>query len=204
MEYQECIKLGIHKLVNLALIGAALGLIISSIVVFNTWPIYTATNIIPQENAQFPDLSICSLSSGYKELVLQVRQLKFRKSYYISRCLKINHMNNWYFIYFKEHGIASIKRYNYKENLNWTSNNTDISPQQLFLNATYSLTDIVKKIDLRFLKSDEKGMFTEKLNLQKSNNLIQEQRHRKFGRCYTLSPDSRMRRLGIYYIKIQL
>ena len=76
MECQERIKVGIHKLVNLALIGAALGLIISSILVYNTWPIYTATNIIPQEDAQFPDLTFCSLSNGYKEHVLQVSRLK--------------------------------------------------------------------------------------------------------------------------------
>ena len=72
MDYKEGIKIGIHKFVNFALIGAALGLIISSIILYNTWPIYTATNIIPQEQAKFPDLTICSLSKGYKEHILQV------------------------------------------------------------------------------------------------------------------------------------
>ena len=74
MDYKQKVKIGIHKLVNFALIGAALGLIISSIIVYNTWPIYTATNIIPQEKAQFPDLTFCSLSGGYKQHVLQVNQ----------------------------------------------------------------------------------------------------------------------------------
>ena len=73
MDYKQKVKIGIHKLVNFALIGAALGLIVSSIIVYNTWPIYTATNIIPQEKAQFPDLTFCSLSGGYKQHVLQVK-----------------------------------------------------------------------------------------------------------------------------------
>ena len=88
--------------------------------------------------------------------------------------------------------------------MNWTSNNTDVTPQQLFLDATYSLTDMVKKIDLRFVRTDENGNVWQTLDVQKSQNLFQEQRHRKFGRCHTLSPDSRMRGLGIYYIKLQL
>ena len=71
MDYKKGVKIGIHKLVNLALIGAALGLIVTSIIVYNTWPIYTATNIIPQEEAKFPDLTFCSLSNGYKEQVLE-------------------------------------------------------------------------------------------------------------------------------------
>ena len=75
MDYKKGVKIGIHKLVNLALIGAALGLIVTSIIVYNTWPIYTATNIIPQEEAKFPDLTFCSLSNGYKEQVLKVNYL---------------------------------------------------------------------------------------------------------------------------------
>ena len=106
--------------------------------------------------------------------------------------------------YFKKHGIISTKRYNYKENLTWTSNDTDVSPQQLFQEATFSLKDIVKKIYIRFLKADENGTFHEDIGIENSSNLIKEQQHRKFGRCYTLSPDSRMRGLGIYYIKLQL
>ena len=73
MNIKECLKIGVHKFVNLALIGAALALIVSSIIVYNTWPIYTATNIIPQDQAQFPAVTFCGLSEGYKEDVLQVR-----------------------------------------------------------------------------------------------------------------------------------
>ena len=106
--------------------------------------------------------------------------------------------------YLQKHGIASIKRYNNKENLNWISNQTQVSPQQLFLDSTFSVEEIVKKINIRFIKADEKGIFHENIGIHDYQNLIKEQQHRKFGRCYTLSPDSRMRSLGIYYIKLQL
>ena len=114
-------------------------------------------------------------------------------------------MNSDIFQYSQQkHGVASIKRYNNKENLNWISNNTQISPQQLFLESTFSVEEIVKKINIRFIKADEKGIFHENIGIRDYQNLIIEQQHRKFGRCYTLSPDSRMRSLGIYYIKLQL
>ena len=79
MNYKECLKIGVHKFVNLALIGGALALIVSSILVYNTWPIYTATNIIPQEKAKFPAVTFCGLSAGYKEHVLQVRLISLGK-----------------------------------------------------------------------------------------------------------------------------
>ena len=33
---------------------------------------------------------------------------------------------------------------------------------------------------------------------------IQEQRHRRFGRCYTIHPAEKFRKLGLYYFKIYL
>ena len=82
MNWKHFSKLAVHKFVNLALIGAALTLIISSIIVYNTWPIYTATNIIPQQKAQFPAVTFCGLSSGYKEEVLQVGNVEVVKYFF--------------------------------------------------------------------------------------------------------------------------
>ena len=81
----DCFKIGIHKFVNLALIGAALALIASSIIEYNTWPIYTATNIIPQQQAQFPSVTFCGLSGGYNEQILKVSKIKNQ-----IRCLTTN------------------------------------------------------------------------------------------------------------------
>ena len=72
MNVKECLKISVHKFVNLALIGAAVALIVTSIIQYNRWPIYTATNIVPQNKAQFPAITFCGLSKGYKEDVLQV------------------------------------------------------------------------------------------------------------------------------------
>ena len=88
--------------------------------------------------------------------------------------------------------------------MNWKSNNTNVTQQQLFLDATFSLNEILKKLYIRFIKADDEGKFNEELDLINYHNWITEQRHRKFGRCYTLSPDDRMRGLGIYYIKFEL
>ena len=79
-----------------------------------------------------------------------------------------------------------------------------VTPQQLFLNATYSLNEIVSKIHIRYLKADTNGKFAEDLDLVNNRNWATEQRHRKFGRCYTLYPEKYMKDLGIYYIKLEL
>ena len=104
----------------------------------------------------------------------------------------------------KKHGIASIKKYNGKKDLHWMSNNSDVTPQQLYLAATYDLHEVVERIFIRYNYADTNGVFNEVVDVQNFGDLMKEQHHRKFGRCYTLSPVSRMRTLGIYYIKLQL
>ena len=88
--------------------------------------------------------------------------------------------------------------------MNWTSNNTQVTQQQLFLDATYPLNKIAKTIFLRYNTANDQGKFQEHLDLINYQKWITEQRHRKFGRCYTLYPDARMRKLGIYYMKLEL
>ena len=104
----------------------------------------------------------------------------------------------------KKHGITSIKEYSANKDSNWLSNKTDVTPQELYLEATYTLNEVVEKIKIRYIYADTNGVFGEYINVQELGNLTKVQHHRKFGRCYSLSPDSRMRALGIYYIKIQL
>ena len=107
-------------------------------------------------------------------------------------------------VLFQRNGIASIKKYNYKTNLNWSSNDSGVTQQQLFLEATYNLDEIAKKIQIRFIRADANGTFQTSLDLIDSQSWITEQRHRKFGRCYTIYPDDFTRSLGIYYIKFEL
>ena len=113
-------------------------------------------------------------------------------------------MFKYYFFYIKANGIPSTKNYNYKKNLRWTSNDTRISRQQLFLDATYSFKQIVKQLTIRTIFDDAFGSNTFKLDLNNTQGTITEQRHRKFGRCYTFHPEKKIRDLGIYYIKTNL
>ena len=39
---------------------------------YSSWPIYTATSVIAQNEAQFPAVTFCGLLGGYKENVLRV------------------------------------------------------------------------------------------------------------------------------------
>jgi hypothetical protein len=99
----------------------------------------------------------------------------------------------------------SIDNYNYKNNLNWTSNDTNIKSQELFLLSTYSFHEIVKSVSVRTISEDENGDFSHIVaDVAEMGNSVNEQRHRKYGRCYTFYPSSTKQQLGIYYIKLQL
>ena len=94
--------------------------------------------------------------------------------------------------------------YNYKTNLNWTSNNTLTSKQKLFIDATYSLDELVRTIYIRYIDADKYGKFGEYLVLDENAKWISENYHRYFGRCHTFYPDENMVALGIYYIRLEL
>ena len=47
-------------------------LIISCLLEYSRWPIYTETNITPQSEANFPAMTFCPAHSGYKEHILKV------------------------------------------------------------------------------------------------------------------------------------
>ena len=87
-------------------------------------PTYISSEIAPQQEAGFPAMTVCPVSNGYKEDVL------------------------------KAHGIEEIKRYNYKTDLNWTSNQTDVTEWELFELATYDFDELVKRVYIRFFKTD--------------------------------------------------
>ena len=47
-------------------------MVVSSILEYSRWPIYTETNITPQNEANLPAMTFCPAHSGYKENVLMV------------------------------------------------------------------------------------------------------------------------------------
>ena len=88
------------------------------------YPTYVSTKIVHQALAEFPAFTICPEKNGYKEKILQL------------------------------HGIQSVKRYNYKTNLNWSSNDSKTSESDLFDLATYSFKELVKRVYIRYFKAD--------------------------------------------------
>ena len=106
-------------------------------------------------------------------------------------------------VFHQNHGVNSVEDY-IKRNLTWCSKNAKISDQTLFIDATYEVEEILEEIAIRFIKSNHDSNISTKLRHFKKMPYIEEQRHRKFGRCYTFRPDTRMQQLGIYYITLKL
>ena len=110
----------------------------------------------------------------------------------------------------QKNGIPSIGHYSSSKVKNWTSNDTGVTPQQLFLDATYSFNERIRGIKVRYLVSNHTtGSISEWLNINELNSgqesdLVTEQRHRTLGRCYTLQLDESRLRRGVYYVKIKL
>ena len=97
-----------------------------------------------------------------------------------------------------------MRKYNYKYDLNWTSNNSEITKQQLFAKATFELSEVVKKLKIRTIGADDSHSYSFEVDLSMAKHSFTEQRHRKFGRCYSYCPEHHFRELGIYYITIVL
>ena len=107
------------------------------------------------------------------------------------------------------HGIPSVKHYNYKYNTNWSSRVDNISEKELFDDVTLRYEDIINRTTIRTFKSDEggicrKSIYNDNATIIHNNLEVTEQRHRKFGKCYSIRPGRKDRSLGIYYIKFTL
>ena len=89
-------------------------------------PTYISSEIVPQKEAGFPAMTVCPVSSskGYKVEVL------------------------------RENGIESYKKYNWKVNLTWSSNFTNVSDVELFQMATHRFDELVKRVYVRFFEAD--------------------------------------------------
>ena len=90
-------------------------------------------------------------------------------------------------------------------NLTWTSNQTHVTEQQLFDEATYTFQELVKYFMIRRAKLDKENKNAVRLNLSAElPSTIKEHRHRKFGKCFTYIADEDKDDCGVYYIQIKL
>ena len=87
-------------------------------------PTYVTSKIVAQNMAEFPAISICPINNGFKLNILQA------------------------------HGIRDIKNYNYKTNLVWSSNNTNITESELFDKVTYQFSELVQTVKIRYFRAD--------------------------------------------------
>jgi len=150
---------------------------IQCVLKFMQGPTYISSEIVPQKEAEFPAMTVCPETEKYKLDVLE------------------------------SHGIPSIKDYNdgRKKNLTWSSNQTDVSDMELFQLATNRFDELLKRFYIRFFEENPAtGKANTDLDLSdpESDPSVQEQRHRSFGRCYTIHPAEEFRKLGLYYFKI--
>ena len=120
---------GIYVVALFILILLLLVQTIQCVVKFARGPTYISSEIVPQKEAGFPALTICPESNKYKEDVLLA------------------------------HGISSEKGYNYKTDLNWTSNQDDVTESDLFHLATRNLSEIVKRVYVRYFKADVRYIY---------------------------------------------
>ena len=91
-----------------------------------------------------------------------------------------------------------------KYNLTWSSNDTNVDEETLFQQATYSLHEIVERIYIRYIQANSEGKTNTEISVDGTSNSFKEQRHRGFGRCYTLHPERDILELGVYYLKAWL
>ena len=62
----------LYYTVTFAMLGLLFTAIINTFITYNHWPIYTEVLVVPQNKAKYPAITMCPISDGYKEHVLQV------------------------------------------------------------------------------------------------------------------------------------
>merc|ERR1719153_962891 len=90
----------------------------------------------------------------------------------------------------RQHGIGAA-HYAGSKNHTWVSENSTVNPQDIFIEATYSVSDLIQSYYIRTIKADSIGTFGFHIPLERSDpeHLIwKEQRHRGFGRCHSAYP----------------
>ena len=74
-----CQKL-LYYVVTFSLIGLLFAAIINTLITYNKWPIYTEVLVVPQKEAKHSAITMCPISDGYKEDVLQVMVFDLKSS----------------------------------------------------------------------------------------------------------------------------
>ncbi len=79
---------------------------------------------------------------------------------------------------------------------------------ELFDLATYRRAEIIEEVWFQFFKArddDDDGSFSLRAgNNSNMSDWFTEQRHRNFGKCFTLTPEPWMKQLGIHFVGLRL
>ena len=69
---KNCSKIMVYYTVNFVSMVLLCIAISSTLITYNKRPIYTEVLVVPQNEAKYPAVTMCPMSDGYKEHVLQV------------------------------------------------------------------------------------------------------------------------------------
>ena len=83
----------------------------------------------------------------------------------------------------------------------WTGNNSDLSPREMFSKSIMNQNEVLNEVQVRFLYAHEKFNNSKKINGDELK-ILKRSHHRLYGYCFTFYPDESYRKAGIYFIKI--
>ncbi|XP_040580132.1 uncharacterized protein [Lepeophtheirus salmonis] len=141
-------------------------------------PTYMSSTIVDQTESEFPALTVCPNIKGYKPEVLAAN------------------------------GFAEEADYNDAvdgRKIRWTSNNSDVSPLQLYDTASYTLNELVGQFYIRYFCKIA-GIFGKEIPVRQDNpRMFTEQRHRSYGKCYTIYPgyQLKVKERAVYYMHLK-
>ena len=89
--------------------------------------------------------------------------------------------------------------------MDWKGNDSILTGKALFEKVTYSVDEIVAQIIIRLDTDGPDGKTNVILEGNElRDNLIAEQGHRKYGKCFVYQPNISILKLGVYNIKIDM
>ena len=158
------------------------------------------TSIVKQDDKRFPEITLCSKTRyGLKNDVLEVCYNFIYKINRTSSYFEIWRSNLWISPLFQKHGL-DYRKYTRQ----WTSNNTNITPQALWNLSTFDLAELISNIIVRTWADDAFPVVETRNSVVLLKNIsIKVQRSLPFGQCYTLQLNTILRTFRIRQVEIK-
>lgn len=148
---------------------------------FLTVPTYISSSVVRQQEATFPTFTLCADSSIAYDLDALGKHGLTKSDY-----------------------TCGSKGTGNEKCPVWTSNQSDVSPIEVYDDSTFAIQKMVEKITIQTMTPDQLGSYLLVLNKDNLEKNVIPNYHRSLGQCSTLSLEEGIRQRGVRYVELKM